>query len=228
MFHFYFLIVLLAACFTYGFWTRWRTRKLDDSGKAEYSRSVIDFIELPLMSEEVFWRMIHSSRKDLLQEHAETLARSLFNLSARDIVAFDKRFRYYQNTLFTTQFCAAVLLFDSGASPEAVSSQIIARGRQAYKDVMKDPEAILDYIVYRECRKTFEYEAGRAYGDKTGDILKEAVWRDDSIEPTNVEEYLSSLRSIDQSPHGTSIEAEDIPKMFPRIVQAVEQRPAEQ
>jgi hypothetical protein len=223
-FQLYHLAFMLVTFFAYGFWRSWQSNKIEASARDRQAEELFRLMDLPLMEENQFWRIIQSNKCESLEEQEWKTANALVNLAAMEVAAFDKRFRFYQNELFTTNLCAAIRFFDSEASFETVSSCIIAHGRLAYENILREPEVIVDVPSCVNCRQGFAHGASRVYGQKTGNILQEPVWRLENSSAATPQEYLSSLRYMEQVPRGNPVDAAEFPKLFPRIADFISQR----
>ena len=165
-FHFSYLLFLLVLFFSYGVWRSRRTRKLETESNIIQQTHLFNWLELPLMDEYQFWRFIHRCSGSTPREMSNNIAIALTHLSASDVVSFDRRFRYYENELYTTTFCAAVNFLDDQAFVTTAARLIIAKGRVTYERVSEDADLIADYINYGDAHEDFDYGAAKAYGDK--------------------------------------------------------------
>ena len=150
-FYLYYLIGLAIIHFLIAFVRQWITSRRDHAVHEYMVENTLPVLVQNMMNERAFWRVIHRSAtsRGNLQDQIRNLSELLNNLSGLEIVAFDRRFHYYQDKLYRWDVWGAVYLLNGGCSNDAFAdfrSWLVGQGEQKFEAVLKDPEAIVDFV----------------------------------------------------------------------------------
>jgi hypothetical protein len=210
--------------FLFAFRQRWRSNKLGQAADETQAALLMPVIVHEMMHEHIFWRIINNSKtyQGDAEQQSTKLKRLLNNLSILEIVAFDKRFHFYKDQLFRWDVWGALYLFNGGCSDDSFShfrAWLIGQGQQKFASVLRDPEAIIDFVSANEKWEGLEECAPEVYGSKTGDTLLGPIWQSDQSTDENLE-----LVGPKDEPAGEEWTAVDLPHQFPRIAKLIASR----
>jgi hypothetical protein len=101
-----------------------------------------------LLDRKMFWRIIKDSKDkssgDYEQQQLE-LKKLLLKLTPNEIIAFDNRFRTYQNQASSWDIWGAAYIIQGGCSDDSFSDfqgWLIGQGEQIFEDAMEDVESL--------------------------------------------------------------------------------------
>lgn len=104
------------------------------------------------MDENIFWNLIEQSLKksdgELSVQH-EVLLSKLADLSAEEIIDFDKIFNRHHIESYTSNLWAAAYIINGGCSDDVFDyfrGWLISRGKDVFENALKDPSSIADII----------------------------------------------------------------------------------
>jgi hypothetical protein len=103
-----------------------------------------------LMDEEVFWKIIETSRdksKGDYDEQQEELANELIKLSPDDIISFYNRFRFFRGQANTWELWGAIYIVHGGCSDDSFNDfreWVIGQGKDFYYKTTQNPESLVE------------------------------------------------------------------------------------
>lgn len=138
------------------------------------------------MTREEFWQVIEASREGFDLTHfsesqavqSERLNALLTDLTAEEIVAFDRQFVECEEAAYHWDLWGAAVLIEGGCSDDGFTDfrrGLIALGQVVYEAAIKDPETLAEIVKSANGESlTFEefgYVAAEVYEAKTGTEL---------------------------------------------------------
>jgi hypothetical protein len=125
----------------------------------------------------VFWKIIETSRRlasNDLEEQCQILMALLYGLTPSEIVQFDEYFGQHLDRACTWDLWGAAYIIGDGCSDDGFMdfrAWLIAKGKKAYENALRDPETLLRVINAADGNGQFEgfqYVAMEVWERKTG------------------------------------------------------------
>jgi Protein of unknown function (DUF4240) len=162
-----------------------------------------------LMDEEIFWKIIKTSKDNSngdFEEQQEELANELHKFTPDDIILFGNRFRYFRGQANTWELWGAIYIIHGGCGDDSFNDfreWVIGQGKDFYNKTIKDPETLIDLDADKI--NAIEWEGlGYVYSD----VFKKLTGQE--MEYTYKENLEISGQEWDE-------ENDDLKKMFPKL-----------
>src|SRR4051812_6372068 len=117
-----------------------------------------------------FWQLIKDSRENAggdLAEQADELTDLLSDLPPGEILGFDRYFRDLLAAAYRWDLWAAAAIINGGCSDDGFEyfrAWLIAQGERVYREVLADPETLVNRVVPDATdAESMLYAAGDAY-----------------------------------------------------------------
>ena len=129
------------------------------------------------MNEPMFWDLIEAARRDNdrdCESQAARLIDDLAVLSESEIVEFSRIMDELMVRSYSAELWAAAYLINGGCSDDGFDyfrGWLMAQGRSAYYNALRDPESLLDTAEPEVECESILYVAAEAYELKTGSEL---------------------------------------------------------
>ncbi|MEI7687359.1 MAG: DUF4240 domain-containing protein [Planctomycetota bacterium] len=162
------------------------------------------------MTEREFWSLFDTAREQAgdaetyENDGPQILQELLEKLSAKEIESFNTIFNRKYYAAYRWDLWAAAYIIGGGCSDDGFMdfrSELISRGQAVYEAALKDPESLADVEPSVEGLEGWQYVAGRAYTEKTGDEL-----------PDNGERQA-------EEPMGERWDEDNVSDLFPRLAE---------
>jgi len=166
------------------------------------------------MPREEFWETIDAARAAAMFHRSRLPAALREELEGRDeeeVLDFIRHFHECRIEAFRWELWAAAWVAGGGAAEEDFSDfrdWLITLGREAFEDVLHDPQRMLDHADPAELSDPFDAEVGKAAVDVYHELTGGG-----EIPP-------GTLRPHPREPAGRPFKPEDLPRRYPRLWRA--------
>jgi hypothetical protein len=173
------------------------------------------------MTEDQFWELIASSRQDVSDSAAQeaTLASLLSSLPPQEILAFEHLFLTKRTESYRWDLWGVATLvhggFCSDNSFEDFRLWLICQGHQAYKQVLSNPETVLDLFDRESVARKHSYAPRFMAYEGLGAVAHEA-YESVTGEPLSIMDTLTG-KTWPSQPEGECWQTEALLSMFPRV-----------
>lgn len=159
--------------------------------ESEHTVSPALAVDVPPMSEKRFWALIDKSRErakekklrrgeDFIDRHIKELTQMLRELSAGELIAFDRRFDFYHALAYRWDLWAIAYWLHAGCSDDGFNdfrSCLISLGKATFFRALKDPDSLAEVVGRRDApylqAEGFQYVASTVYKEKTKEEMPE-------------------------------------------------------
>jgi len=127
------------------------------------------------MDAQLFWKLIQQTKRAShgeIAQQVEALTQKLEQLSADDIIAFERLFIQFMDESYRADLWGAAYLINGGCSDDGFDyfrGWLIAQGERAFAAAIHDPQTLTSIAEPEEAEcEEMLYVARNAYGRKTG------------------------------------------------------------
>jgi hypothetical protein len=137
--------------------------------------------QIPVMDEEQFWTLINPISALSFGEKENALRKALATLTPENIILFQEIWDQKMVESYTWDLWGAAFIIGSGCDDDAFinfRSSLILMGRAVFENAVNDPDTLAVVAGGGESGiwfyEGYQYMAGEAYGQKTGQELPES------------------------------------------------------
>ena len=130
------------------------------------------------MNNDQFWDLIAQSRHDTaddIEEQCDALTERLSGLTREELIAFDALYHDRLDQAYHWDLWAAAYILNDGCSDDGFEyfrDWLIAQGREAYENALRQPESLADIAEPYACEaEDFRYVVADVYAEKFGSDL---------------------------------------------------------